>query len=235
MGKTKLKFFISLSFLAFITSLLLPSIVFGQQSSEIYVSRTPFLSFVDTPDSINFGTTSTPIATTSLFSDTGVSLENSRLLQISDTRDCGGFNLQVEAAAFSPGGTNAVSNGNLYVVSSSSLASPPAGTEINNIIYVNGFSGDQNTIAPVNTTFSATCTSFNQIETFTDPTCMAGTNTLNAPVDILQGSLTAPSGRDGDMAVGTSFLLQINPFTIPAQYTSTITYTLTDATTGICP
>lgn len=232
MSVAKLKVITIMGCLALLLSMLMPTLAKSQQSSSISITRGLFLSFTNPAANFNFdfGNTTASENGGDLFSDTGSTLPDTKILTIEDNRGCGGFNLQMEASTFNPSGANSVSRDFFHIVSSTALTNPPAGSLDNNIYYLSGFNGTQGATTPVN----STCTDFEDAATFTDAACVSSNNTLNGLVDIIQGGLTAPAGRTGEMALGLSFHLEIQPYTIPTEYYSTITYTLTDATTGTC-
>ena len=232
MSIAKLKLLTILGFLALMLSFLIPTLAHSQQSSSITVTREAFLTFNSSFENFtfDFSNIAADVSGADLFSDSGTTLSDLRLLKIKDNRGCGGFNLQMEATTFTPSGPNTVTTDNFHVITSTAMENPPSGSANNNIYYLSGFNGAQNATAPVN----SSCPKFDQTTTFTDPSCITSNNTLNGLVDIIQGGLEAPAGRSGEMALGLAFHLQIPPYTLPDTYYSTITYTLTDATTGTC-
>lgn len=192
-------------------------------TSTITVTSTPYLSFIDVPDSIEIGDLITPTSDTALFSDSnGINLPSSRHLTIRDTRGCGGLNLQLQADSFTPSSTQIIPN-NLRVVTTT--ADQESGTVVSNVEYLSGYTGDQTITAPL----EAGSTDFGTSTTFTSKT-----NSLETARDLLQGNLTAPTGRDGQIHISTSFYLLVPKLTIPNDYYTTLTYTLSDDTTGTC-
>lgn len=193
-------------------------------TSTISVTSTPFLSFTDVPDPFSMGSLTVPTADMELTSDGDGNLPATRHLTIQDTRGCGGLKLQLQAGAFAPASTQ-VTAANLKVVTSTSdqLSEPVVG----NVEYITGFTGDQTITAPLNTAST----------TFSDPnvyTAVAN-NSLDVARDLLQGNLSAPAGRTGEMHVSISFYLLVPKLTLPSDYATTLTFTLSDDTTGVCP
>lgn len=192
-------------------------------TSTITVTSTPFLSFTDIPDPLSIGSLATPIADTELTSDADGNLPKARHLTIQDTRGCGGINLQLQADAYTPAGQ--LSRNNLLVVSSTN--DQLSESVVNNVEYIAGFSGDQTVTAPLNTAST----------TFSDPSIYTAVsnNSLEIARDLLQGNLTAPTGRAGEMHISLSFYQLVPKLTIPNDYYTTLTFTLSDDTTGVCP
>lgn len=192
-------------------------------TSTVTVTSTPFLSFTDVPDPLSIGSLVTPTADTELTSDADGNLPAARHLTIQDTRGCGGLNLQLQADAYTPAGQ--LSRNNLLVVSSTNdqLSEPVVG----NVEYITGFSGDQTITAPLNTAST----------TFSDPNTYTAisNNSLDVARDLLQGNLNAPTGRTGEMHISLSFYQLVPKLTIPNDYYTTLTFTLSDDTTGVCP
>lgn len=193
-------------------------------TSSIIVTSSPYISFVDIPNSISLGILPVPTADTNLLSDSDGQLPSSRHLTIVDNRGCGGINLQVQANSFTPASTQVIPD-NLLVVTSTNTAE--TGTDVNNIKYLSGFTGDQTATAPLNTA----STTFSDPATFT----AVSNNSLEVARDIIDGTLTAPTGRTGQMHVGMSFYLSIPKYTTPGDYYTMLTYTLSDDTSGSCP
>ncbi len=236
LSSKKLKFINVISLLALGSNLLLPKMVLGQQGSNIDISRTPYLSFVDLPESFAFNNISVPINDTGIVSDATINLSTpgavlppERVISISDTRASGGFNLQVTATDFS-GGSSSIPNSGFRLVSSSAITLGVGDTVNNNVVYMNGFSGQQGLIAPL--AVSATA-DFSDTTTFTSG-AYAATNTLDGTVDLLQGCLTEAQGRNGEVGLGISYYLEVPKLTPPEDYNSTLTYTITDTTENPC-
>ena len=224
MRKTQKKqFILSALCAASLLSTLIASSAFAA-TSTIIVTSAPYISFVDIPNSISLGSFAVPIADTDLLSDSDGQLPTSRHLTVLDNRGCGGINLQAQAAAFTPVSTQVVPD-NLLAVTSTNTAE--AGSEVNNIKYLTGFSGDQTATAPLNTASS----------TFSDPATFTAVsnNSLEVARDIMNGSLTAPTGRNGQMHVGMSFYLSIPKYTTPNTYYTTLSYSLSVDTSVVCP
>lgn len=221
----------------FLFTLLLP-LPAAAITSTIQITSSPFLSFITVPDSfrITVDAPTSPQAVTYTSDLSTGALQPERYIEVQDTRACGGFNLQMEASAFLPAPTppNTSLNENFRVITS--VYDPAEGIEENGIKYFgfdpNPYAGATGVIAPLNTT----STDFADASIFTSAPFNTGMNilTANTPVDVMQGSLTAPNGRDGIVHTSMSFHLIIPKFTAPNDYYSTLTYTLTDATTGTC-
>lgn len=193
-------------------------------TSTITITSSPFLSFVSVPESFSIANISVPTSDLEITSDPDGNLQPSRWLTIADTRGCGGLNLQVEASAFTPASTQVIAN-NLRVVTSPSTFYD--GPVVNNIKYNPTFTGDQTATAPL----SAGSINFSDPSTFT----AVGNNSLEVARDVIAGTLTAPTGREGQMHVGMSFYLSLPKFTAPNAYHTTLTFTLADDTSGTCP
>ena len=224
----------------FITALALVNLLYassaGAAGSTITISSNPFLSFLDIPDSITMGAPpyTVPVTNLNLVSDENGLLTFGRSLTIQDTREDGGFLLQLDASEFLPTPATDLRN-NLRIVTS------PASSLYLDIVPVNGikylpadgesaFIGSQTVTAPL----TATGTNFSDPATFT---AVSG-NTLNNTVDIMNGCLTT-GGRKGKMNVHTSYNLAVPKYTVPPstgdQYYSKLTYTLSDHTPASCP
>jgi len=220
-----------------IISLALPAYAI---TSTIQVTHTPYLSFVQVPESFQIpesGPFPVQILDNTIptnYSD--VLLPEKRYLTVQDTRGCGGFNLQVTASAFQPAPTppNPSLNDGLRILTSTYDAQ--TGTEENGVKYYAAeeetYTGEKGIIAPLNTA----STDFNNTAIFSAPPFDNGSNIMltDTPVDIMQGELAAPLGRDGIMHLATTFALKIPKFYAPDDYYTTLTFTLTDATTGTC-
>jgi hypothetical protein len=217
-----------------------PGLTLGQDSgsagSSITVERTPYLSFIEIPDSFSFSTTATGGNAHHVFNTPDGAISTGKFLAVSDTRNSGGFVVQTQSTDFTSG-ANSISAANLRVVSTSSLAYSPGSIVVGDIHYYTGFSGTPNLAetqtvkAPVN----ASGTNFSQAATFDEVQNRPENNTLNTPVDIMSGCLTAGQGRIGTMGVGMAFDLLIPPYAFPGTYNSTITYTIIDYTEDPCP
>lgn len=212
------------------------STVFGQAPTglDINITRTSYLSFINIPASFSFPSIPVPLVDTQLFSDANGYLNPiSRALEIQDTRDSGGITVQAQA-------TNLVSTTNpadvipatkLRIVSTSSLGTMNSSI-VNNVHYMAGFLGTPNapTVETILAPINAATTNFADVATFT-----AVGATLDTPVNILSGCLPAAQGRNGVFGVGLSYNLTVPGYTVPATYTATVTYTVTDNTQITCP
>ncbi|HMR00778.1 MAG TPA: hypothetical protein PKA32_00120 [Candidatus Gracilibacteria bacterium] len=216
----RLIFFASIFFLA-------TSIMSGMAlaaTSTITVTSSPYLSFVTIPESFSMANIVVPTSDLELTSDSNGVLPPNRWLTIQDNRGCGGLNLQLQANDFTPISTE-ITTSNLRVVTSASTFYD--GPTINNITYNSGFVGDQTATAPLN----AGTINFSNPTTFTS----LGNNSLDVPRDLIDGTLTAPTGRQGQMHFGLSFYLFVPKYTSPGNYYTKLTYTLSDDTSGSCP
>lgn len=231
--KTKQAIALTSTILSFL--LLIPAFVLAAEST-ITVTSTPFLAFTDIPDSFALGTFpyTVPVTDTHYFSDSSGVLPPSRSLTVQDTRENGGFILQMDAEAFQPSPPIDFRD-NLKIVSSGFSDLYGDLTPVNGIIYLpadgeTGFIGDQTVSAPVN---SVTID-------FDDPTAYTAVsgNTLNTTVDLMDGCLTS-GGRKGKMNVHLAFDALIPKYTVPPssgdQYYTTLVYTLSDYTPVSCP
>lgn len=197
--------------------------------TNITITRNEFFSFVQTPANIKInhpagGTVN--IVDQTYFSNDNGEFPLDRQLIIRDTRNCGGFNVTLNAAPFNDEPT--LNNG-LRVVTHPASSLP--GTIVDGVKYLDGYSGDQSIITPVflsNAGFA--------VENFyTDPPFDTVDNVLDGPVDIMQAGLTAPDGHNGEMALGLAYAFTIPKYTPPNTYFTLLTFTLTDDTTGTCP
>lgn len=213
------------------TSLLVSAFTAGSAlaaTSTITVTSTPLLSFANVPDPLSMGSISVPLADTELTSDSDGILPSSRYLVIEDTRGCGGLNLQLQADNFTPSTTPELKNELRVITSTADFID---GVVVNGVKYYSGFAGDQTITAPLN----APGINFSDPTLFTDPPFDTVDNTLDTPLDLLQGNLNAPTGRTGYMQINTVFYLLVPKLTVPNDYYTTLTFTLSDDTTGSCP
>lgn len=231
--RSKLRSFTALTSL-FLLSTLLP-LTASAITSTIQVTSSPFLSFVDTVDSFRI-TTNAPVFSADMEYTGDLSAQDlppERYITIQDTRGSGGFNLQIQASEFQPAQTspNPSLNNNFRIITSTNDAF--AGTEENGIKYagdgIDPYTGQTGIIAPLNTI----STNFADPTLFTSSPFDGGINilTTDTPIDIMQGTLSAANGRNGLIHLSVSFYLLIPKFQAPGEYYSTLTYTLTDATT----
>ena len=213
-------------------------IAWGQSSnqSSVNVNRTGSLSFFAIPSSLDFGTLGSPAVRTPTFSDAtvnGIELTNlpaNKLISVLDTRGQGGFTVTLSANGdFSDGGTNTIPvsntspNDNLRIVSTA-LLSGVTGTTAGGAIYETGFVGPQTVNMPINTA----ATDFGLETTFTAVT----NNSLDTavPLVVFDGTLASTTGRIGKIDTGVSSMLYIPAYQATGQYTTTLTWTLTDST-----
>jgi hypothetical protein len=235
----KIRVFTLVSAITLLAAFLLPGTGFGQQASNIAITRTPYLSFYMLPDSFAFSSLTVPVVNTPVFSDPTIDLSVpaselpiTRTLLVTDTRAKGGFNLQATATNFT-GGTVPINNSSFRIVSTTSTNMSAGHSDVDNVIYINDFTGEHGITAPLDAGAAA---HFGHADTFTS----VPDNTLNNSVDILLGCvLPGPDpgpylGRNGTVGLGLSYDLIIPKFQPPADYTSTVTYTITDASEN-CP
>jgi hypothetical protein len=229
-------------------NLLCAGTVMGQelQSTED-VNNNGSLSFYAIPTSFDFGTTGIPATRQTVFSNPSVTtgaLPTSKRLTVEDTRNSGGFTVSLGANAnFSDGHGDSIPvgnispNDNLRIVTST-LIDPTditgttgdcPSTTIPCVIYESGYDGtpDAATTENINAPVNTTGTNFDAAGTFT---ALSG-NILDTsqPVEVLNGSLSADQGRVGHITVGISSMLYIPAFQASGQYTTTLTWTLTDS------
>lgn len=197
-------------------------------TSTITITSTPFLSFIDIPDSVQVHSITVPTVDTEITSDSDGFLSSPRFLRIQDTRGCGGLNLQAQADDFTPATTPEMKNELRLVTSTTDFVDAVV---VGGVKYFAGFTGDQGITTPLNVAGP----------NFSDPTLFTGApfdtvdNTLDSPLDLMQGNLTAPTGRSGAMQIDLSYYLLIPKYTPPNNYYTTLTFTLSDDTTGVCP
>ncbi len=205
----------------------------GKQTTTTQITRAQFLSFTRIPDSFMFPAVTSSAAGGNVFSDSTKTLPAARIIKVNDTRMTGGFTLQVSATNFISPSNNTIPAGSLRFATTATLAVSPRGTIKNNLIYLSGFNGDMNVIAPLSSTLGPSCSDFGQVATFTDPACQTSptANDGGNTVDILRGTLPFNQGRSGEMAVGISYNLHLPAYTVPDTYTSVLTFTLIDSTT----
>lgn len=227
-----------------ISTILLTTSITNALTATVKITKTPHLAFYQIPESYRITSTQTPPTTdTELTSDqSNQDLPESRYLTIQDTRNCGGFTLQVSASEFQPSPTspNPSLNNGFRIITSTNDAISGANVETDSsypgVKYYgeNGtnFIGTKQITAPLN----VTTTNFADPTLFTQAPFNNGSNilTANTPIDIMQGGLTAPAGRKGLMHLSLSYYLKIPKFTAPNNYYTTLTYTLIDNTSGSC-
>lgn len=239
-------------FLALTLLFLVPSLTLGA-TSGITITRQPFIFFANVPSSAllpdpsNPAETSisVPIVDTNIFSNPTVTgdpgtgeefLPANKWLTVQDNRACGGFNLQATAESFTSGGET-VPNTGFYLATTNAFPNTEIGTRLNGIFYYDQFLGNQTVTAPqdVTTPPNTGTADFSTASTFTGLTG----NTLNGTVDLMLGSINVEApidplteGRDGQMAIGVAYYLNLPKYTLPGEYKSKVTYTILDATTG---
>jgi hypothetical protein len=209
-----------------IASLFISATAQSQQSSYITITTVPFLSFSDIPDSVHYGSYTTDTSGQAFYTQSGSTLDDASVLMVKDTRACGGFEVQLSTSEPAFPATRVVTSTEI------DPAVGITGSINNNLIYVTGFSGDTSATAPHNTT----CTDFSATATYDSGSCTNTTNNIvGSTRTLMSGALTAPTGRDGEIAVGAAFQTSLDPYTPSGNYSTTLTYTLLDSTTGSCP
>ena len=241
-------FFISLIAVS-LNILTLPQIVNGQVGSSIDITKYPFLYFDTIPTGYKFNTVKTSTEIQHLFEDTGyANLDQNRIVTVTDHRNSGGFLLQVTSTDLQEkiNNTLTIPKKNLKVVTSKLI------TPKNTFTLAPSDSNDQvvylldsiNTpfpvskhkaVAPLNVTIgpSETCNYFNNLETFTNTNCRTNgttsSNQLSGTVDLIQSCIpSGDTGISGSMAIGTTYNLDVPPYTVPGTYQGIVTYTLTN-------
>lgn len=208
--------------------LTIPFTAQSQQSSYITVSIEDEFSFTDIPDNVYLNSYITSYSGRGPKSQSGSTMDSTSYLIVKDKRNCGGFNLQISSTTTDPL--------TIRVISSTLLSPALSGTTAGNIVYLTGFDGTpdagsvQNAVAPLN----STCSDFDSTSTYLIGGCVSNSNVLPTTLDLIQGNLTAPAGRDGEMGFGVAFYTWIPKLTAPGEYIDTLTYTLSDDTTGTC-
>jgi hypothetical protein len=204
--------------------------VSGVTGSSIDVTRTPYLAIDTVPAAFGFPPIGARSSARVVFSDGEGPLSASRILRVTDARGSGGFTIQAQASGFM-NGSDIIPASALRVVSTPSFDFSADSVVAGNVLYVNPFTGPKTIIAPL----SADGTAFGQAGTFDAVQDRTTGNTMEKPVDILKGCLPLGEGRTGSVAVGLAFALEIPPYAVPGDYSSTITYTITDHTETPCP
>ena len=199
---------------------------FSQQSSYIKVTRVAFLSFAAIPESVHLGSFTVSGNDRELTTQSGGLLNGASVLMVKDTRTCGGFEVQLSSSTPEFPVTRVIT---------STAIDPEAGITgsiNNNLVYITGFSGDTSASAPHNTT----CLDFSDGATYNSAGCTSTNNNIVGSVrTLISGALTAPVGRNGQIAAGVAFHTLIPKYTPSGEYRATLTYTLLDSTSGSCP
>lgn len=245
------------SFLVLAINLLWAVPAFGQlsnQSTATVDNSGGGLSFIAVPLTFDFGQTNTPTVPTPAFSDPTIDttgspptnlLPASKRLTISDTRNSGGFLVQLGAISDfknSPG-TNCATTPTLCIpvsnlkVATTTNVDGNTGTPcvLGNVIYEEGTIGpplpcSSPTTPSVTALVNTTGTNFGDATTFSSP-AVANSNNLQEPdsvtptIDVLDGTLPS-GGRIGLMSVGVSTMLTIPALQAASQYKTTLTWTL---------
>lgn len=182
------------------------------------------LTFQNIPDTFNFGTI-TEGSAQNLFNNNTPPDANKPgaddLLEILDDRNSGGFVVTVDpdGTFIEETSTYTIPLSDLSIVTSLDETDPG---NVGGITYGAGFIGDQSISAPLYVDVDSV--SLTTTGTYT-------TNFGSAPIVLMDGTLASASGRDGTMALFTSFYLNIDPNQEAGSYALKLTYTLTDSTT----
>ncbi len=215
---------------------------FGAICSEIgsdsfcgrQVITSAILSFYDIPDSFSFDSTSVSGTDQPVFNNaepvnaTGAEdLED--LLVIQDTRESGGFEVQLSAEGDFTDGTNTIAIENLHVVTNTS-------DNLTNTITAGGVTYENTISDPTVQTIDAPIDAgdnnadVNNITTFTS-LIPESQFAANSSIVLMDGSLSASLGRNGKMYQFLDFYLNIPAFQPSGDYAAILTYTLFDDTT----
>lgn len=185
------------------------------------------LSFINIPDTFTFTSISLSGSVQSLFNNTTPVGANDPALEdeltVEDTRNAGGFEVQVDINAAFSDGTNTIAKTNLFTVTSLEETDPG---NVNNLTYESGFAGDQNVSVPLYVDVDST--SIDVVATYTGlaPDSQFG----SGAIVLLDGPLVAASGRDGQMSTFVNFYLSIPALQPAGEYDANLTYTLLDDT-----
>jgi hypothetical protein len=250
MDKDKTQFLLAFGAVAITLAGILPAIAFGQTSgSTIVITRTPFLTMADIPTSFAFNggpetQESQEVIRSSSETQEAFSNANGALpagtstIAVRDTRNSGGFNLQVQATNFvsAQNPTDIIEASNLRAVITPVITPVPDATLIENVYYLTGYAGNptDGVTQTVRAGIVAVGTNFSSLDTF-DEVESRLYNRFNTPIEIFSACLSASQGRVGTMATGIAYALHIPPYTAPGNYYATITYTIMDDTQDSCP
>jgi len=202
-----------------------------EQCLEIYIEAGAGELTLQTPSSFLFPAASTAVTPQNQFSidDPNYVLNVDDVVAVTDTRNDGGFILQIQATSFAdyrynpPRTVPATPQGQQPVLPSTFYAATKAaateGEQSNGIEYDIGYlsGGGIPITASINTAGP-----FNQVESFTQLTG----NRLDGIVDLMDGTVPAQSGHQGTFKQNIQFYLQIPAHQPPGQFSSTITYDL---------
>jgi hypothetical protein len=201
----------------------------NEQCAELVINGANGSLTVTAPDNFAFPAAS---ANGQSFSqnDPGYVLNTNDVVTVSDTRNAGGFNLQVQAdaAGFNDGSGHFLPLQDLYVATK---AATTTGTASNGVEYSGLLTSPQNIVAFQDTTGLLT-------DALSFTSCGSGLGTggtlLSAgtpsPVDLMLGGLSS-GGRNGDFKQNVNYYLDIPPGTYSGSYSVTLTYTVTDDST----
>ncbi len=188
------------------------------------------LSFTDLPDSFNFPRTTVSSSSRELFSNGNQELSPAEddLLGVQDTRNSGGFEVQIQAEGTFTDGVHTIPLSNMYVATSVSSptytisnTSSPGGAQ-DGVIYESEVI-TKGVTAPLDTANA----SLGSTTTFTSN----GASLATGVVTLMNGSLPSDQGRVGKMYQYVSFYLHLPASQAAGDYAVTLTYTLLDDTT----
>jgi hypothetical protein len=248
MAKAKTQFLPAFGTIAAVIIFILPALAFGQTfGSTIVVTRTPFLSLVAVPASFTFNNipgspdvqVSASMQGQDVFSNLNGNLPAATsTIAVRDTRNSGGYSLQVQATNFVSiqNSANIIDTSNLRAVTATEMTATPDAQLVNGVYYLTGYAGipDAAATETVRAPLTATSTDFSSLGTYDDVGSRAH-NAFDAPIDLLSACLPPAQGRVGTMATGIAYTLHIHKYTPPGEYYATITYTLIDDTQDPCP
>jgi Tol biopolymer transport system component len=187
------------------------------------------LSFISIPDSFSFpGINTSNVAQNAYNNGTSLQPDSGDMLGVQDTRNSGGFEVQVQAAGNFSSGTATIPLSGLYLATNihSPASAQPAGTDESapcpatncGIIYQSQIT-ERGILAPADSKGE----SLGEPSTFT-------ANFGAGPVVIMDGGLSSATGRNGDMYQYVNYRLTIPGFQPEGNYAVILTYTLLDDT-----
>jgi hypothetical protein len=189
-----------------------------EQCLEIYIEPSDGELTLTIPQSFSFPQLSTSSSSQGQFSinDPGY---NQNIITVTDTRNNGGFILQLNASEFAdkadPQNIKTIPLENFYVATK---ASNTEGQRINGVEYNQEYDGEL-----VIAVQDVEGKEFNIADTFTTDLT---SNTLNGIVDIMDGSLETANGRVGTFKQIMQYYLNIPAYQQPGTYRATLTFDL---------
>lgn len=187
------------------------------------------LSFIYIPSSFSFSNITVSSSAQSTFSNSGGSQpDGGDLLGVEDTRDSGGFDVQIQTnGTFADTTGDSIPVSNLYVATSTSSpvytiagAEAPATYPATNygVVYSAGA-----TQKGVTASLDNHGNDLGSVSTFS-------TNLSGGAVVLMNGQLPVSQGRNSNMYQYISYYLNVPPLQPAGQYAVTLTYTLLDDT-----